>query len=338
MKWFFCTLLVALAWNKSHAAALEIREGDHICIIGNKLAESMQFEGHNHWETLLYQRFPKHKLVVRNLAWPDDEVTLRPRREGFCLLDEDLALHKADIIIAFFGFHESAKGEEGLPQFKSDLEEWIKHTKAQNYSGKRAPGIALVSPMAIESSSTFQGRDQVRVIPEVMKSVDARLGIRLLSLREAFNSRLALYTDAMREVAERNGIVFSNVFHQGSEFFPQNLTSDGVHLNAEGDKIFAPYLDASFFGSDWDPPSTPQPGPTHYLHHYAIPAREELRQEIETKNKLWYERYHLTNGQPVPGDKTQRETLDALVAQRDERIWQLAQSDEASVTNKSRKK
>ena len=67
----------------AHAATLEIREGDHICLIGNTPAERMQFEGHNHWDTLLHQRFPKHKLVVRNLAWSAEEVALRPRAEGF---------------------------------------------------------------------------------------------------------------------------------------------------------------------------------------------------------------------------------------------------------------
>ncbi|HYF36327.1 MAG TPA: dehydrogenase, partial [Prosthecobacter sp.] len=118
---------------------LEIRENDHICLIGNTLAERMQFPGHNHWETLLYQRFPKHNLVVRNLSWSADEVALRPRAEGFGTPDEHLAFSKADVVIAFFGFNESFKGEAGLPQFKKDLEEWIKHTQAQNYSGKGSP-------------------------------------------------------------------------------------------------------------------------------------------------------------------------------------------------------
>ena len=94
-----CVLIVLAV--TAHAATLEIREGDHICLIGNTLAERMQFEGHNHWETLLHQRFPKHHLVVRNLAWPADEVVLRPRAEGFGTPDEHLTFCKADVIIAF---------------------------------------------------------------------------------------------------------------------------------------------------------------------------------------------------------------------------------------------
>src|SRR6187200_447797 len=150
MKRFLCLLIITCAFAASHAAPLEIREGDHICIIGNTLAERMQFAGHNHWETLLYQRFPKHRLVVRNLAWSADEVVLRPRAEGFGTPDEHLTFSKADVVIAFFGFNESFAGEAGLEKFKSDLDEWIKHTKAQDYSGKGPPRIALVSPTAAE--------------------------------------------------------------------------------------------------------------------------------------------------------------------------------------------
>src|SRR5437764_3504379 len=50
----------------------ELKPGDHICIIGNSLAERMQHDG---WlETLLQARFPKHHLVIRNLGYPGDEV------------------------------------------------------------------------------------------------------------------------------------------------------------------------------------------------------------------------------------------------------------------------
>ena len=38
---------------------------------------------------------------------------------------------KADVIFAFFGYNESFAGEGGLPKFKIDLDDWIKHTLAQ---------------------------------------------------------------------------------------------------------------------------------------------------------------------------------------------------------------
>ena len=46
--------------------AFTLQPKDHISLIGNTLAERMQYDG---WlETMLQARFPKHELVVRNLG------------------------------------------------------------------------------------------------------------------------------------------------------------------------------------------------------------------------------------------------------------------------------
>src|SRR5437773_10272306 len=74
---------------------LELKKGDHICIIGNGLAERMQHYG---WlETLLHARFPDHELVFRNLGRAGDEVdgwtdpNHRMRSMAFGTQDEWLA-------------------------------------------------------------------------------------------------------------------------------------------------------------------------------------------------------------------------------------------------------
>ena len=70
-------LALALAVPLRAAAAapapeLEIHPGDHICYIGNTLADRMQHDG---WlETFLYSRFPKQNLVIRDLGFSGDEV------------------------------------------------------------------------------------------------------------------------------------------------------------------------------------------------------------------------------------------------------------------------
>ena len=115
------------------AEPFALRVGDHICIIGNTLAERMQYDG---WlETLLYARFPKHDLVIRNLGFSGDEITTRLRSKNFGTPDEWLsgkaapiggyeenrlsgANTKADVIFAFFGYNESYAGEGGLAAFK----------------------------------------------------------------------------------------------------------------------------------------------------------------------------------------------------------------------------
>src|SRR5262245_40631918 len=62
-------------------AKLELRQGDHICVIGNTLADRMQHDG---WlETYLHSRFPRHDLVFRDLGFSGDELTLRLRSASF---------------------------------------------------------------------------------------------------------------------------------------------------------------------------------------------------------------------------------------------------------------
>src|SRR5438552_19212132 len=146
-----CLLLVlvsAAVMNAAAANKLELRKDDHICIIGNTLADRMQHSG---WlESMIYTRYPKDNLVFRNLGFSGDELTVRLRSEGFGSPDEWLKKEQADVIFAFFGYNESFKGIEALPQFRKELDEFIKSTLGQNYSGKGAPRLVLFSPIAAE--------------------------------------------------------------------------------------------------------------------------------------------------------------------------------------------
>src|SRR4051812_8669695 len=189
----FISLLVA---NILVAADFQLQKGDHICLVGNTLAERMQYFG---WlETRLVARLPQHDLVFRNLGYSGDEIALRLRSMAFGTPDEwlageaaipqpaklnpgapvrqnrfELTNTKADVIFAFFGYNESFAGEKGLPKFKQDLDEWVKHTLAQKYNGKSAPRLVLFSPIAHEN-----------------------LGDRNLPDGQANNERLKLYTAA----------------------------------------------------------------------------------------------------------------------------------------------
>ena len=59
---------------------LKISPGSRIALIGNLLLDAERRFGH--LETLLHQHYPKHKLTIRNLAWPADEVDLMPRLDN----------------------------------------------------------------------------------------------------------------------------------------------------------------------------------------------------------------------------------------------------------------
>src|SRR5690606_14034324 len=124
-------LLVIFAFAPSAVPAAEPlltpEPGDKIVLIGNTLAERMQHFGH--WETLLHNRFPQHKLVVRNLGFSADTITLRLRSQDFQDHGHTLIDHQPDVILAFFGYSESFAGPEGLPQFREDLARFIEDVR-----------------------------------------------------------------------------------------------------------------------------------------------------------------------------------------------------------------
>lgn len=182
---FLAVLALFFAIPAANAAEPFIfNKGDHICIIGNALAERMQHDG---WlEAYLHARFPQHNLTVRNLGFSGDEVggyTDKPdfhkrlRSQDFGTADQwlsgnapipnpgaiaDKSIVKAnrfekvgtnaDVIFAFFGYNESWAGEPGLPQFKKDLEAFIKHIRAEVQRQVGPPARALLADRLRESS------------------------------------------------------------------------------------------------------------------------------------------------------------------------------------------
>ena len=66
---------------RAQSPPLELRQGDRIVLLGNTTAERLQ--QYNNFETLLMARFPDLDLVVRNLGWSGDTITLQPRPLNF---------------------------------------------------------------------------------------------------------------------------------------------------------------------------------------------------------------------------------------------------------------
>src|SRR5438105_15778419 len=94
-----CAFALSLSTLGAFAAEpFDLKQGDHIGIIGNTLADRMQHDG---WlESYLQTRFPKHNLVVRNLGFSGDELTLRLRSANFGTPDEWLTKLRADVVFA----------------------------------------------------------------------------------------------------------------------------------------------------------------------------------------------------------------------------------------------
>ncbi len=348
MKRSLCVVVLALVGSVAEAQSLEVRKGDHICIVGGAMAERMQHFG---WlETRLHSRFPQHELVFRNLAYSGDEIdgwqnaSHRMRSMSFGSHDEwlsgqsprpqptklsprdagkvrenrfELTNTGADVVFAFYGYNESWAGDAGLAKFKENADAFVKHTLAQKYNGKSAPRLVLFSPIAHEFIND----------PNLPSKADV----------EASNARLKAYSAALREVAKSNGVLFVDVFGvtAGEREPGKSLTINGVHQNEMGDSLIAAAAEHGLF-------------PDGPMIKRDAAALERLRGTVNQKNSYWFNRYRVTDGYSTYGDRAflkfsegpggygdglsnysvgqrELEVLDIMTSNRDKVIWAAAQ-------------
>lgn len=277
---------------------LHLNKGDRIALIGNTLFERSQAFGH--FEALLQKQFPEHQLVVRHLAWSADELDLQPRPANFASTDQHLLHEKTDVIFAAFGFNESFAGEAGIAKFRRTLSDYLKELKTKAFNGKSGPRIVLVSPIANENIDGVAAGD-------------------------LNNARIKLYVAAMREVAAEQQVGFANVFEDTAEAMQSpgsDLTINGIHLNESGDRIFSESLFRGTFGIQ-----TP-----------AINA--SLTDAIADKNRQFFRRFRPLNTFYYTGGRNKdygyldflpaMRNFDMMVANRDQRIWDIAKGNSPS--------
>lgn len=304
-------IMIAAALSPSAAQAqtlpFELKSNDRVVLIGNTLAERMQY--YNHFETQLMTRFPDLQLSVRNLGWSGDTLTLQPRPLNFADATKQLTEQKADVILAFFGLNESFDGEAGLPKFEKDLETYLQNHLQARYNGTSAPRVVLVSPIAHEKLAHL-----------VHVDVDAR------------NRELARYTEAMRKVAASQKVTFVNLFTPTKELMEKAgaaatpLTINGIHLNELGDRVVGCLLMEAlgFETGDSMRDATTVQGK----------QLDALREMIRDKNQQFFYRYRFLNAEYVVGRRLEpfgsvnfppeMKQLDQMAADRDKAIWKRA--------------
>lgn len=310
IRWLLPVLACMATLTALAADKLSLKKDDHICIIGNTLADRMQHSGY--LEALIHTRFPQENLVFRNLGFSGDELVTRLRSQGFGSPDEWLKHEKADVIFAFFGYNESFKGQAGIDTFKKDLEKFIQDTLKQDYSGKGAPNLVLFSPIAQEKHS-----DPNFPAPN------------------ANNPNIKLYAEAMAAVAKANNIQFVDLFAASQKVYSQSkqsLTINGIHLSDDGYKALAPVMFQALFNE--------KPASMNSA------AFEKLRMAINDKNNEWFKRYRTVDGYNVYGGRSyekyngvlNRDTMqremeirDVMTANRDKRVWAIAQGGDLEV-------
>jgi len=268
----FLPLLVAGAFFKQSLCAAEpvlaLKKGNRISIVGNALADRMQHHG---WlETMIHAKYPGHDLVFRNLSASGDEVATWHRSENFGSREQWLTRTKADVVLAFYGFNESFKGQGGLNSFKEDLDKFLKESKGKAYNGNEAPTVVLFSPLAAEAMDDPN-------LPDSNQN----------------NANLKIYSEAMAGVAKANDVQFVDLFSMSQKFYAKArkndpLTINGIHLSEAGEKLLAPEIFLSLFNEKAPSGNT-----------------EKLRAAVNEKNSEWHARYRTVDGYNVYGGRSQ---------------------------------
>ncbi|MEA3209309.1 MAG: hypothetical protein QOE70_2366 [Chthoniobacter sp.] len=306
---------------------IQPQPGETIVLLGNVLGERDQYYGH--FETTLYQRFPAARLTVRNMCFPGDTPTFRPRAghpdpwafAGAAKFHPELQIHfgkgheprpdewlyleKADTIIAFFGFNESFDGLERLDNFKAELGAFVDHTLSVAYNGKSAPRLILVTPIAFEDRSADY---------DLPKGVEE-------------NQRLAAYAQAVLEVAKAKKVGAVDLFSLTKKWFQSpeartaknKATINGCHLSEAGYAVVSPALVTAIYGQG-APASKADPA--------------SLRAAVHDKAWMWFNDYRIVNGVHVYGQRwkpygdfnypEEIEKIREMTRLRDERIWDVA--------------
>ncbi|MGY8690528.1 MAG: SGNH/GDSL hydrolase family protein, partial [Verrucomicrobiales bacterium] len=188
-------------------------------------------QSYGHLETLLTTALADRALTFRNLGWSGDTVYgdarsyFGPPKEGFDRLTKHLDELKPHILIIAYGAVAAFEGEAGLPKFIEGYKTLLAMCQ------KTGARVVLMSPPPAEN------------LPAPLPN------------QEAHNDRLALYRDAIRQLAKEGNHGFADVFGTLRDAWadlPHPLTENGIHFTEAGYAVIARLI-AKTLGIDLAP-------------------------------------------------------------------------------------
>ena len=213
----FNSVLLSLA--ASAAPPFTPKDGDRVVFVGNTFIERAQSYGH--LEAWLTTAFAEHDLKFRNLGWSGDTVYgdarsyFGPPKEGFERLTKHLEELEPTVIVTCYGAVAAFEGQEGLSHFLEG------YGKLLDMFAATDARIVIMSPPPAEN------------LPAPLPK------------QEAHNERLALYRGALKDLAEKRGHAFADVFttlRDAWSKLPHPLTDNGIHYTDKGYAAIAPHI------------------------------------------------------------------------------------------------
>ena len=208
------------------AEPFKFEKDDVVAIFGNGLADRMQ---HAPWmETVLQSQLKGMNIRFRNMSFSGDMVNKRPRNKGFTNDAEYLQHVAPDVVFIMYGYNESFAGPSRADKHRSELVKLVnKYRSLRKEKGVDAKFV-LFSPIAYENTSNAN-------LPEGTQ----------------INANLAAYTEATRRAAVESNATFVDLYSQTFQLFAssnEQLTLNGIHLNALGYKQLAGIISQSLIG------------------------------------------------------------------------------------------
>ena len=303
--------MLLLVASTAQADGLKIRQNANIVILGNTFAERMHHFGY--FETFLHSRFPDHRLRIRYLAWPAEEVGKPTRPKGFPRLADELRENRADVVFVCYGMNESFRGTEEVEHFRHMMESFVRQLRAEKFNGNSPPQVVLVTPVAQEISSATA-------------DVPAR------------NSDLKGYSEEVLQVAKKLSVHAVDLFSATTERASDKggkLTFNGIHLTESGYQVVSQMM-ASQLGLLDETPASQITS--------ALSSVDTFRRLVYEKNfwhQLWW---HAPNASYIHGRRNQtpgskhlgreRKQSRQLVEDMDRQIWETQKPRVADIWRK----
>jgi putative heme-binding domain-containing protein len=254
--------LVGVAWGASPTqppatGAFELRNGDRVLFLGDTLIEREGTMGH--LETALTLAFADRDVTFRNLGWSADVPTGRSRasfdwsrgeENWFTNLVGQVAAVKPTVVFLGYGMSASFDGPAGLDKFVRDTDRLLDRIVAD--AAPAAPRFVILGPVRHE--------DLGAPLPDPA----------------AHNTSLALYNEALRQIATRRAAPFVDLFKELPHGTRPPLTDNGIHLTDGGYRRMAQTT-------------------VRLLGLREQPAHEALREVILKKNELFFNRWRPEN-------------------------------------------
>lgn len=290
MKPFSLFAVAVFSALPAFAAAADdalLKSGDRVALVGNTFVERARLYGHLEAALQTAADAKTENITIRNFGWSGDSVLgdsrsyFGPPQEGRDRLDQVIGDFKPTVLLLCYGTGEAMSVNQGWTEEKDKAEQ-------------SSAGLDQSLSLFIEGYRDMLNRlktsvgDPLREVVLISPPPLENLGDPMPDQTEN-NARLAKFRDAIRELAEKNGARFVDLFGSlGGDAFSGGtadpaLTTNGVHYSEAGYRVLAGEL-VNELG---------YPDEKSVSENDAV--EQELVAAIVEKNRLFFHRWRPVN-------------------------------------------